>query len=366
MGETGTDGGLGDYALVVGISYPAPDFSGLLGTNHDAAAFLGWLVCDDGGKVPAKNIEQVLSPPKQGDPERALPRQQEIELALERFGVDQEPKQLIGRRLYVYFTGHGYGGEVDEVGMLMAHANREEYVRNIGLREYRNFFHRNRYFLEIVYVIDCCRDAAPPDSGAALQAPTWKVAADEPLNQVNDLVILAAQHGKKAHETIDPESNKHRGLMTLALLDVLRGREGVDADGRHTGFTIGSIMLKRMQVIAAANPTLAIDQEPMINQTDIKAAVVLAPAPLPTVPVRIIVPAGAEGEFVVLKGTTDEIARCSAAQAAATAEPWLVKLVPTTFYSVRKDMSPLFAPINWEHLEATKEDAGYVFVFPDA
>ena len=359
---------LQDYAIVIGITYPSGTLRGLRGTRGDAAAFTEWLKSPRGGNVPKDNIRVVLSPARaQRSPRTARPVQEQVDDALEDMGVSLSRKP-VGRRLYFYFTGHGFGRRPDEVCMLMAHATNKHLNRNIGLREYRNFFQEHLYFEEVVFILDCCRDLASPLSGSAPQLPTWTLDADTPPPVVSDLVVLAAPNGMKAHETVDQKTRKPRGLFTLALLDVLNGNLGVD------GSNLNDILNARMAALAAANSGTTIEQRATVEERDNRNSglvlrQVLA-AGTSTVPVRIVAPDGLEGDLVVCEGTTIELDRRAAAIVTRDESPWLVDLSPSRSYSVRHEKNatalPLFAVIDWVRLEAAKENGAHVFVFPDA
>ncbi len=359
---------LQDFAIVIGVTYPSGTLGGLRGTRGDAAAFTEWVKSPRGGNVPKDNIRVVLSPARaQRSPRTARPVQEQVDDALEDLGVSLSTKP-VGRRLYFYFTGHGFGRRPDEVCMLMAHATRKHLNRNIGLREYRNFFQEHLYFEEVVYVLDCCRDLASPLSGSAPQLPTWTLDSDVPPPVVSDLVILAAPNGMMAHETIDQKTKKPRGLFTLALLDVLAGNLCVD------GSNLNDVLNARMAALAPANGGTITGQRATVEERDNRnSGLVLRKAPAAdtsTVPVRIVAPKGLKGELVVCEGTTNEIERRAAAKATRDDPPWLVELSPSRSYAVRHEKNatadPLFAVIDWVHLEATKEDGRHAFIFPDA
>jgi hypothetical protein len=365
MGVTTPAPALQDYAIVIGVTYPSGTLSGLRGTLKDAAAFVEWLKSPRGGNVPKDNIRVVSSPPRaQSSARTARPIQEEIDEALEDVGVSLSRKP-VGRRLYFYFTGHGFGGDPDDIGMLMAHATKKHLNRNIGLQGYREFFHNHHYFQQVVFILDCCRDLASPNSGAMPQLPTWTVDADIPRPVVDDLVIMAAPYGMKAHETIDRRTKKPRGLFTLALLDVLMGNLRIDA------FNLKASLDTRMAALAAENGGVMFDQWASIARYESSRSVlVLNEAQEATAPVRIVAPKGLKGKLVVCEGTTNEIARRTAAKVTREDPPWLVDLSPARSYAVRHEKNasaiPLFAVIDWNRLEATKEDGNYVFIFPDA
>jgi hypothetical protein len=363
MGATTNATELQDFAIVIGITYPNNSLKGLRGTLNDAAAFTRWLKSKNGGNVPKENIRVVRSPELfQRSQDTAKPVKEQIDDALEELGVSRSKKPA-GRRLYFYFAGHGFGLNADEVCMLMAHATPGKLNLNIGLHEYRTFFQEQGYFQEVVFVLDCCRDQVPPRKGIAAQPPPWTLEPDSPPPIVNDLVVLAASNGMKAHETTHPRTRKPRGLFTLALLDVLSGN--LDVDHGNLRDTLDA----RMHALVGANGGTIASQHPTVeSRLNGHGGLVLRSAS--AVSVRIIAPAGATGDLVVYEGMTRERFRRAATEVTRRKPPWLVELSPANLYGVQLEesasASSLFAVINWARLEATKKDGRYVFVFPDA
>src|SRR3954452_13874285 len=99
-----------DRAIVVGISR-YPNLEDLGGPENDARAFIDWLVSNNGGQVPSQQILTVLS----SDITAARP---------DEAAVDEKFDQIIdlarangmrgGRRLYLFFAGHGFTPNIDE------------------------------------------------------------------------------------------------------------------------------------------------------------------------------------------------------------------------------------------------------------
>src|SRR5262245_49674486 len=98
---------LDHYAIAVGIDdYPA--LRRLRSSARDATRICEWLTAPDGGDLPEANVKLITSPGVLvSDPFQAKPVQDQIDLALRDFGVEQGLR--IGARLYFYFAGHGFG-----------------------------------------------------------------------------------------------------------------------------------------------------------------------------------------------------------------------------------------------------------------
>ena len=113
-----------DYAVVVGIA-GYPKLGDLDGTENDAIAFSEWLVSADGGDVPRQNVKLVLSSdyPYNGRPTEALPTTALVDQKFDELiedGLGQGGR--LGRRLYMFFAGHGIAPDIDETALLMANA----------------------------------------------------------------------------------------------------------------------------------------------------------------------------------------------------------------------------------------------------
>jgi hypothetical protein len=361
---------LPDYAIVIGITYTSNSgLKALAGTLRDATAFTEWLRAKHGGNVPRKNITSILSPEKQRSKQSAVPLKDQIDDALLDLGLDGTQKP-IGRRLYFYFSGHGFGLQAGEICMLMARATSKELNANIGLGLYRASMRALAYFEEIVYVIDCCRNPSPPAFGVSAVPPNFTPPLPSGCDAVRDVVVAAAPAGFESFETTERSTRLRRGLFTMALLDVLASPIGVDEAGRHTVLNLERNLQSRVTAILASNGLSAGKQQPKVDvQPDPKADIVLVTPKIKPVPVRIVAPDRARGTLVVLENNVTPVGDRDAEKATSDKPPWMVKLWPTKLYSVRhtrEDQLSSDAPIDWSVLAATSKDGEYVFVFPDA
>src|SRR5579884_882934 len=104
-----------DYGIVVGINvYPA--LTPLLGPEADAAEFNRWLVSGTGGRVPMRNVKRILSSDYSApDPNDRTTWQPALDALKQLFWKywditlrnDAKGDSRVGRRLWVFLSGHG-------------------------------------------------------------------------------------------------------------------------------------------------------------------------------------------------------------------------------------------------------------------
>ena len=111
-----------DYAIVVGISrypglsVPPAEPADLQAPDTDVDAVCKWLTDTSGGGLPSENLKVIRSGdfPSGSDPEAAEPQAESIRKAFrwlqtlaEKNNEEREGLQ-VGRRLYIYMSGHGF------------------------------------------------------------------------------------------------------------------------------------------------------------------------------------------------------------------------------------------------------------------
>ncbi len=353
-----------DYAIVIGIRYP--QLFPLRATLTDATKFIEWLTSAKGGGVPAKNIATALSDPKlPRDPRAAVPIKRHIDDALIKFGVERQTE--IGRRLYFYFAGHGFGPTYNEVVLLMADASDRRLNSNIGLQHLLGLFHDSPLFEELVVVLDCCRDPNPPKRRFVIGAPdpTPEITEDPP--QVKQLLFLAASYGEKAYEVTDKATGERRGLLTQAVLEGLSERKNRDARGLVTAEALSQYVSTQVRALAKKAGDPKLDQMPEISANPFPLDMTFgaaAGAGGDRVPVRIVAPAGLTGDLVVADSEGNEIARRPAADATEDQPPWNVDLVRDVWFSVSHSEDPTETGVRLVDDWSALEENGHVFVFP--
>lgn len=227
-----------DYAIVIGIRrYPSlkPPFPGeandLQGANLDAREVHDWLADPAGGGVPDNNRLLVTSDqfpnPFQiqafAGQEQVLAKPNAEEIAgcfgwlIRRF--NEANRLRLGRRLYVYFAGHGFGVGDCDGGVYTANAN-PGILHHFYVRSWFDWLYRNAYFKEFVLWMDACSDPIPIN-GAPNEAPLEDRQVADFANG-RRFVAFAARHPLRSVERRMPDG-KIRGVFTYALLQGLKG-----------------------------------------------------------------------------------------------------------------------------------------------
>jgi uncharacterized caspase-like protein len=319
------------YGIAIGID-TYPSLRPLRSSVSDATQFLEWLIDEDGGNVDPAKVKLISSPAAiAADPFDARPVQMEIDRALRDFGALRGAR--IGKRLYFYFAGHGFGPSFDNVGMLMAGASMDTLKVNIGLRNYRDYFHETGLFDEVIFIVDCCRDNARDEQTSS---PVFKATpvADKAAKVV-DFVALAAGYGEKAFAPVSVVDGERRGILTQAVLEALRGDpKALDPAGRVTAATLQNYLKDRVKLIADDEK---LRQEPELPQNPSADLVfrVVDTSTLRKLRVHIIAPADLTGELIVrdARDLTQVVGRQPVALA-QPANPWVLDLLPVTRYEV--------------------------------
>jgi len=342
------------YALAVGIdTYPA--LRRLTSSVSDAVTFLDWLMDEEGGNIDPENVQLIRSPEQlPTDRFDARPVQDDIDRKLRDFGAERGRR--IGKRLYFYFAGHGFGPTFDDVGMLMAGASMTSLAKNIGLRAYRDYFHETGLFDEVVFIVDCCRDNA---RGQPTSEPEFGAAAvTGRAPRVVDFVVLAAAYGEKAFAPVSVIDGERRGILTKAVLEALRGNpRALDAKGRVTAATLTVYVKERVKSLAEDDK---LKQDPEIPQNPDVVLYQVDLGKLKKLRVHIIASPGLTGELIIrdARDLTAIVDRCDVAKA-QEADPWVKDLLPITRYEVENPDSDKVVVLD----PAKAKEEPYVFRF---
>jgi hypothetical protein len=215
-----------DRAIVVGIA-DYPDLGNLKSPENDARAFYAWVTKDSGGGVPLDRTRLILSSdyPAGFQPGQRPPTIREVENALIELRLEAEANQRkgkglwVGRRLYLYFSGHGCAPRFEEAAILMANATRQMVYHLAGVPS-ADWFFRSGCFSEIVLLMDCCRE---PYERVHTYVPPWvDLTQPDVVDQSQRFYGLAAPWSRLARERVMPDQTS-RGVFTLALLAGLEG-----------------------------------------------------------------------------------------------------------------------------------------------
>lgn len=329
-----------DYAIVVGINgYSA--LTPLKGAHADAQGFMDWLTSDNGGGLPDENVRIIQSPEGQvSDPADGKPTKNEIDRALRDFGLAINFNK-IGRRLYFYFSGHGVGPDVDDVAMLMANATPRELGHNVGMGPYMNMLRRTGQFKEVVFILDCCRDAVKGVKGTE---PVITLPDNPPIPvpnpPVENFVVLATNWGEKAFERPFTTKDMARlGVLTKTILKGMNDPAAANARGEITSETLRLYVIEQM---AAISLETGVEQSPNFTRPSTNEIVFkkLLPNQIPKVTVRISAPSGSghDGDIILSDNFFNEISQRPANQLTQNGSVWseeldkriyLVQYIPT-------------------------------------
>jgi len=226
-----------DYAVVVGIDH-YPDFRCLRGATADARDFASWLLDPLGGGLPPGNCKIILSADYPGCPpqtahgdeevEPRRPVQDDIDRAFRAIFRQLDAGAVTGRRLYVYFSGHGLGRDALGADLCLAMWS-TEFWRDAALdsQRYEKKLIASGYFDEVVFFLDCCRVREVNTHGQDALFNWPKPGAR--AGQVRRFVGFATEFQDVAREAAlasapaEGEQPVVRGYFTRALLDALRG-----------------------------------------------------------------------------------------------------------------------------------------------
>lgn len=335
-----------DWALTVGIRI-YPGLGDLDGPENDASAFHEWVTSVEGGAVPAAQARLVLSSqfrppfPSASDAAPTADAVRGFFEKLEDVANDNDAKgngATVGRRLYLYFCGHGFAPTETETALLMANATRTRVGHHIPGRSYADWFYKTDYFEEVLLFMDCCRETYPkvPVNNFIFRekfGTRWQ-------EREGTFYAFATKWSRLSREKALADGTV-RGIFTATLLEGLKGA-AADAKnpGRVTTASLKSYLYNNMaSLLSEADRSNAdIPKEPDVEGprnpandfviVGTPAGPAAAPA-MPTFPVRVSVPEAHRGKKVsVLAGGLDLVATTDAAPI-----PWQVDL-PRGLYKV--------------------------------
>jgi hypothetical protein len=216
-----------DWAIVVGIqSYP--ELPALEGPDNDARDFYNWLIDEKGGAVPRDQAKLIITPRDKipfRNAEKAIPAYKQIESAafklikLAREKPLKDGHKYIGRRLYMYYAGHGFAPREEQTALIMANANSVRIGAGFHwLGQWTaEWFFQAGYFDEIVLLMDCCRNFL-----SVVPSWPWSIETAQDFQQrVKRFYAFATGWNLETRGERDNKGNVH-GKFTQVLLDGLR------------------------------------------------------------------------------------------------------------------------------------------------
>ena len=319
-----------DWALSVGVRiYPDPELGDLSGPELDAGAFHDWVTSAAGGKIAdPKRAKLVLSSQFSPPFSSATKAKPTVEAVNEFFAeIDDAAKGnekngeglQAGRRLYLYFAGHGFmpAATEDDVALLMANATKDRLGFHVLGRAWANWFYRSGYFREVLLFMDCCRNEF---SNAPLNVPFLKPQKDpQAAEKSRRFYAYATKWGRKARERKMP-NGQTRGVFTAALLEGLQGGASDPVTHEIKASDLRSFLYQNMVQFLAPEDR---DNDEIPKEPDVYPSMgeeenfLIAAAEPRTYPVSIGFPnslAGLrinirDGDFNIVKGATLEAAQ---------------------------------------------------------
>jgi hypothetical protein len=274
-----------DRAIVVGIEHYLDGIPTLRGCINDCDLFCHWLTDARGGGLDPARIDYFVS-----DPGDDKPIRDEVEDLMIGF-IDSfnQTVQPIGRRLYIFLSGHGVAAQPphdQECAIVMPNARQLALRALLGSVTAR-YIRQTSLFDEVMLVMDCCRELnglvrATTDlpAGADAQPRPW-------------LEILATRWGSTAAERELPDPfgrpgpPSWQGVLTHALLKGLMFAG--DANGQVTAHSLKPYVRKTVEEILGSEDT----RKPQIRFDEDVDPMTFGPQR--TVPVTIALAPGSQG-----------------------------------------------------------------------
>jgi Caspase domain len=221
--------GADDWALVVGIAnYPSyghtpDDANNLRGPIYDAEAVAKFLK----NEYHVGHITLLTSTDNNGAPWSNQPRpiRADIESWIRDVAV-QSARNIasgngpqVGRRLYIYMSGHGLAPEYYKRALVTSNALSKVFVDHVLATTWQEHLPGTRFFSEYVLWMDCCTQARVT---LVPSLPPFEIKAP-PVPRPPQVVICAAKFPLLAVELPLGPNGEFCGLFTHELLRGLRG-----------------------------------------------------------------------------------------------------------------------------------------------
>jgi hypothetical protein len=268
-----------DYAIVVGISkYPGlgkgPNASAdLQASETDAEGIYHWLADPIGGGLPRENVSLILTGqfPPPIDIQDVEPQGQRIRDEFKRLNALAEESEAagqgrrVGRRLYIYMSGHGFSPKRSQGALYTANATPIDPLNSFA-SGWLEWFQDNAYFQEYVLWLDCCMDR----EFTVIPEPIFRPRGV--FQQAGPTFIGFAAHRplKAVERPIAEDSGKIHGVFTWTLLRGLKGGAVNPETGEVTGRSLGDYIINAMKSYLRpedlANPEIS--KEPDVPRAD--------------------------------------------------------------------------------------------------
>jgi hypothetical protein len=297
-----------DWAIVVGVQF-YPGLTNLAGSVNDAQGFYDWVISNPGGAVPPDQVALIVSdPPPYNEPfplpQNTEPKHATVQEAFDNlvYVADAHANagngRQVGRRLYIYMSGHGCAPRVNDTALLAANATRTIVGYHILGRLYADWFLKSNYFEEVMLLMDCCRESypqVPPNIPPYID----RTGADG-LDKSKLFYGFATKWSRLSRERQMSDGRVH-GVFTFALLEGLKGAACDPTTGQITAATLGDYLYTNMKKFLRPEDLQDADipKDPDIDY-DKNPAVpfVISTVPIPQFKVTINLPDGSAGKKV--------------------------------------------------------------------
>lgn len=271
-GQAGEDARKRDYAIIVGVTrYPRLSLDGasadLKGPINDAKKVRAWIESDEGGGVPSCHVKYVIrESPVAGtpDPTRDAVVQAFIDMYARCYpnGPNEAPEMPLGRRLYVYVSGHGLAADLDHGALLCSNSSNNGYSTVAPYASIKAF-RQQGFFEQFVVWFDGCMNWAglEPEPINYVPRPTRDWGELGPV-----FVAYAAKPRLKAVESPD-ENGEVGGVFTRTLLAGLEGRAVDTRTGQIEGSDLQKYLWNAMPdyMPASAKDDVLIAKQPFVR-----------------------------------------------------------------------------------------------------
>jgi len=297
-----------DRAIVVGIQR-YPGLSDLEGPENDAKAFYDWIVSPQGGDVPPDNVAFILSSkfPAANLPGSAEPAAATLQAAFDVLQdlAEQSRKEgnglRVGRRLYIYLSGHGCAPRFNDSALLAANATPTRAGYHILGRLYADWFLRSNFFDEAILFMDCCRESYPQTPPNV--PPYIDITGQNAMDKARAFYGFGTKWSRLSRERKMADGLVH-GVFTSALLEGLKGAACDPVDGRVTAASLGNYLYANMKnfLSAADLEDPEIPKEPDLEyDKDPQSPLVFTTVTVPDYPVTINLPPTTAGKTIEIK-----------------------------------------------------------------
>jgi hypothetical protein len=225
-----------DHAIVVGINHYLAGINSLKGAINDCELFCRWLVEPTMGGLNPANVKLFIS----AGPPPPEPIRNQIEDILVSFFDLSYQGWAGGRRLYLFFAGHGLTKPPPnqrDCGLVMADA-RPNLLRGLLGERAANIMRLTGLFREVMLVMDCCAEVSgPAELLCYLPSEGDPALQNRPFLHIHAAEWNATTAEKELPDPLDPAGpKKWQGVLTNTLLRALTTSR--DTSGNVTSVSI--------------------------------------------------------------------------------------------------------------------------------